>query len=203
MSPTRYFDSLGLFDYGGGGFHCVWFDEGDMQIFKERGLWAVSCPASNAKLASGVAPLCEFLDRGINLALGTDGASSNNALDMFREMYLACVLQKLRRGDAAACPAGDLLYAACSAGARAMGLPDCDSLAPGKAADLAVIDLKRPSMRPLLAPAQNLVYSGSKDCVRLTMVGGRILYENGEFHVGDSVEHIIAEAEKYTEELIQ
>ena len=174
-----------------------------MQVFKERGLWAVSCPASNAKLASGVAPLCEFLDRGINLALGTDGASSNNALDMFREMYLACVLQKLRRGDAAACPAGDLLYAACSAGARAMGLPDCDSLAPGKAADLAVIDLKRPSMRPLLAPAQNLVYSGSKDCVRLTMVGGRILYENGEFHVGDSVEHIIAEAEKYTEELIQ
>ena len=148
-------------------------------------------------------PLCEFLDRGINLALGTDGASSNNALDMFREMYLACVLQKLRREDAAACPAGDLLYAACSAGARAMGLPDCDSLAPGKAADLAVIDLKRPSMRPLLAPAQNLVYSGSKDCVRLTMVGGRILYENGEFHVGDSVEHIIAEAEKYTEELIQ
>ena len=174
-----------------------------MQVFKDRGLWAVSCPASNAKLASGVAPLCEFLDRGINLALGTDGASSNNALDMFREMYLACVLQKLRRGDAAACPAGDLLYAACSAGARAMGLPDCDSLAPGKAADLAVIDLKRPSMRPLLAPAQNLVYSGSKDCVRLTMVGGRILYENGEFHVGDSVEHIIAEAEKYTEELIQ
>ena len=56
MSPTRYFDSLGLFDYGGGGFHCVWFDEGDMQVFKDRGLWAVSCPASNAKLASGVAP---------------------------------------------------------------------------------------------------------------------------------------------------
>lgn len=202
MSPTRYFDQLGLFDYGGGGFHCVWFDEGDMRIFRDRGLWAVTCPASNAKLASGVAPLSEFMDMGINLAIGTDGASSNNALDMFREMYLACVLQKLRREDAAACPAGDILYAACSGGARAMGLPDCDSLAPGKWADLAVIDLSRPSMRPILAPAQNLVYSGSKDCVRLTMVAGRILYENGEFHVGDSVEHIIAEAEKYTKELI-
>lgn len=202
MSPTRYFESLGLFDYGGGGFHCVWFDEGDMRIFRDRGLWAVTCPASNAKLASGVAPLSEFMDMGINLAIGTDGASSNNALDMFREMYLACVLQKLRREDAAACPAGDILYAACSGGARAMGLPDCDSLAPGKWADLAVIDLSRPSMRPILAPAQNLVYSGSKDCVRLTMVAGRILYENGEFHVGDSVEHIIAEAEKYTKELI-
>ena len=202
MSPTRYFDQLGLFDYGGGGFHCVWFDEGDMRIFRDRGLWSVTCPASNAKLASGVAPLSEFMDMGINLAIGTDGASSNNALDMFREIYLACVLQKLRREDAAACPAGDILYAACSGGARAMGLPDCDSLAPGKWADLAVIDLSRPSMRPILAPAQNLVYSGSKDCVRLTMVAGRILYENGEFHVGDSVEHIIAEAEKYTKELI-
>ena len=202
MSPTRYFDQLGLFDYGGGGFHCVWFDEGDMRIFRDRGLWSVTCPASNAKLASGVAPLSEFMDMGINLAIGTDGASSNNALDMFREMYLACVLQKLRREDAAACHAGDILYAACSGGARAMGLPYCDSLAPGKWADLAVIDLSRPSMRPILAPAQNLVYSGSKDCVRLTMVAGRILYENGEFHVGDSVEHIIAEAEKYTKELI-
>lgn len=201
VSPTRWFEKLGLYDYGGGGFHCVWFDEGDMQIFRDRGLWAVTCPASNAKLASGVAPLCEFIEKGMNLAVGTDGASSNNALDMFREMYLACVLQKLRREDAAACPAGDILYAACSAGARAMGLPYCDSLAPGKWADLAVIDLSRPSMRPILAPAQNLVYSGSKDCVRLTMVAGRILYEDGKFHVGDTAEHIIAEAEKYTKEL--
>ena len=201
LSPTRYFEKLGLYDYGGGGFHCVWFDEGDMEIFKSRGLWAVTCPASNAKLASGVAPICGFLDRGINLAVGTDGPSSNNALDMFREMYLACVLQKLRAGDAAACPARDILYASCSAGARAMGLPDCDSLAPGKAADLAVIDMSRPSMRPVIAPAENLVYSGSKDCVRLTMVAGRILYEDGQFHVGDSVERILAEAEKYTKEL--
>ncbi len=201
LSPTRYFEKLGLYDYGGGGFHCVWFDEGDMEIFKSRGLWAVTCPASNAKLASGVAPLCGFLDRGINLAVGTDGPSSNNALDMFREMYLACVLQKLRAEEAAACPARDILYASCSAGARAMGLPDCDSLAPGKAADLAVIDMSRPSMRPVIAPAENLVYSGSKDCVRLTMVAGRILYEDGQFHVGDNVERILAEAEKYTKEL--
>ena len=86
---------------------------------------------------------------------------------------------------------------------KAMGLTDCDVLAPGKQADLIVIDLQRPNMQPVHNVARNLVYSGSKDCVRLTLVGGRILYENGEFHVGDSVEHIIAEAEKYTEELIQ
>lgn len=201
MSPTRYFEKLGLHDYGGGGFHCVWFDEGDMEIFKNRGLWAVTCPASNAKLASGVAPARELHGQGNRPRRRYGRPSSNNALDMFREMYLACVLQKLRAEDAAACPARDILYAACSAGARAMGLPDCDSLAPGKYADLAVIDMSRPSMRPIIAPAENLVYSGSKDCVRLTMVAGRILYENGEFHVGESAERIIAEAEKYTREL--
>ena len=145
--------------------------------------------------------MCEFIDEGVKLAVGTDGPSSNNALDMFREMYLACVLQKLKHEDAAACPAADILYASCSAGARAMGLPDCDSLAPGKYADLAVIDLSRPSMRPIIAPAENLVYSGSKDCVRMTMVAGRILYENGGFHVGESAERIVAEAEKFTREL--
>ena len=128
MSPTEYFDSLGLFDYGGGGYHCVWLSERDMEIFAERGLTAVTCPASNAKLASGIAPLTELKRRGIRLAVGTDGPASNNALDMFREMYLACVLQKLREHDAAACPAEDILLAACTGGARAMGLADCDCL---------------------------------------------------------------------------
>ena len=201
LSPTAYFESLGLFDYGGGGFHCVWLDENDMDIFERRGLWAVTCPASNAKLASGVAPLGRFAARGINLAVGTDGPASNNALDMFREIYLACVLQKLALGDAAACPAESILYAACSAGARAMGLMDCDCLAEGKQADLAVIDLDRPGMRPIHDIAKNLVYSGTRDCVRLTMVAGRVLYEDGEFFVGEDAGRIYAEAEKYTKEI--
>ena len=203
MSPTAYFDSLGLFDYGGGGFHCVWFSDSDIDIFTRRGLWAVTCPASNSKLASGTAPLVKFARHGVNLAVGTDGPASNNALDMFREMYLACVLQKLALGDAAACPAEDILLAACSGGARAMGLDNCDSLAPGKAADLAVIDLDRPNMRPIHDIAKNLVYSGTRDCVRLTMVAGRVLYEDGEFHVGADVEKIYAEAEKYTKEICE
>lgn len=203
MTPTEYFDSIGLYDFGGGGYHCVWLSEHDMEIFSARGLTAVTCPASNAKLASGVAPLTEFMRRGIPLAVGTDGPSSNNALDMFREMYLACVLQKLRERDAAACPAEDILLAACSGGARAMGLLDCDCLAEGKQADIAVIDLDRPNMRPIHSPARNLVYSGSKENVRLTMVAGRILYENGEFFVGDDPGRICAEAERHTKELIE
>ena len=203
MSPTEYLDSLGLYDFGGGGYHCVWFSERDIEIFAEKGLWAVTCPCSNAKLASGIAPLERFEKRGVRLAVGTDGPASNNALDMFREMYLACVLQKLRLNDAAACPAENILLAACSGGARAMGLDGCDSLAEGKAADLAVISLHRPNMRPIHDVAKNLVYSGTRDDVRMTMVAGRILYENGEFHVGCDAEEIYAEAEKYTKELIE
>lgn len=203
MSPTEYLDSLGLYEFGGGGYHCVWFSERDIEIFAEKGLWAVTCPCSNAKLASGIAPLERFEKRGVRLAVGMDGPASNNALDMFREMYLACVLQKLRLNDAAACPAENILLAACSGGARAMGLDGCDSLAEGKAADLAVISLHRPNMRPIHDVAKNLVYSGTRDNVRMTMVAGSILYENGEFHVGCDAEEIYAEAEKYTKELIE
>ncbi|MBE6997956.1 MAG: amidohydrolase, partial [Ruminococcaceae bacterium] len=190
LTPTELYESLGLFDYGGGGYHCVWLSDHDREIFKNRGLTVVSCPASNAKLASGIAPLQEYLDAGLHLALGTDGPSSNNGLDMFREMYLACVLQKLKCADAAAGNADAMLHAATVGGARAMGLSDCDCIAPGKQADLIVIDLQRPSMQPIINIPKNLVYSGSKDCVTLTMVAGKILYENGEFFLGEAPERI-------------
>ena len=189
-TPTELFDSLGHFDYGGGGFHCVHMTEHDLEIFRDRGLWAVTNPGSNAKLASGIAPLKQMRALGIHMAIGTDGPSSNNALDFFREMYLAAVLQKLRCGDAAALPADDVLYMATVGGAQAMGLTDCDVLAPGKQADLIVIDLQRPNMQPVHNAARNLVYSGSKENVRLTMVAGRVLYENGAFFVGEPAQDI-------------
>lgn len=201
MTPTELFDSLGLFDFGGGGYHCVYLTGHDMEIFRERGLWAVTCPASNAKLASGVAPLVKMQEMGVNLAIGTDGPSSNNALDMFREMYLACVLQKLRNNDAAAEDALKVLSMACTGSARAMGLPDCDSIAPGKQADLIVIDLNRPNMRPLINIPKNLVYSGSKENVKLTMVAGRVLYEDGEFFIGEEPGKIYETAERIVKEL--
>lgn len=94
---------MGLFRYGGGGYHCTWMSEDDLKLFAEKGLWAITNPASNLKLASGIAPVTKMLERGINMAIGTDGAASNNALDMFREMYLAAVLQKVYEHDASAC----------------------------------------------------------------------------------------------------
>ena len=199
VTPTVLFDRLGMYDYGGGGFHCVHMSDEDIEIFKKRGLWAVLNPASNLKLASGIAPVKRFLDEGIGLALGTDGAGSNNALDMFREMYLTSVLPKYRENDASAVDARSVLRMACVGGARAMGLCNCDGIAAGKKADLAVIDLHRPNMRPINNIPKNIVYSGSKENVRLTMVNGRVLYENGEFFIGEDPEKIYAEAEKIME----
>ena len=193
-TPTQLTDSLGMYEYGGGGYHCIWFSDEDFEIYKRRGLTAVTNPASNLKLASGIAPISRFLDEGISLAIGTDGASSNNALDMFREMYLTTALAKVREGDASAVPAEDVLYMATAGGAKAMGLTDCDRLAEGKKADLIMIDLKQPNMQPENDILKNLVYSGSKQNVKMTMVDGRILYENGSFHIGFDPGDIYARA---------
>ncbi|MBR6872547.1 MAG: amidohydrolase [Ruminococcus sp.] len=191
-TPTALFDSLGIYDYGGAGFHCVHFTPEDMDIFRERGVYAVTNPGSNSKLASGIAPITDMLAKGVKLGLGTDGPASNNALDMFREMYLLTVLQKLRNSDAAAMPADEVLKIACCGSALAMGLDDCDCIAEGKQADLTVIDLNRPGMQPLNNIPKNIVYSGSKENVKLTMVAGRILYEDGKFFVGEDAARIYA-----------
>lgn len=202
MTPTELFDSLGIYDWGGGGFHCVWFPENDLSIFAKRRLSAVTNPSSNLKLASGIAPLTDMLSSGISMAIGTDGAASNNALDMFREMYLAAVLQKYRTGDASAVDAAEVLKAATVGGARAMGLDLCDVIAPGRAADLVLLDMSRPNMQPEHNIIKNIVYSGSKENVRLTMVNGRILYENGMFFIGEEPEKIYETAAKMISEII-
>ena len=194
MTPTKFLDSLGMFEYGGGGYHCVWMSEEDLEIFAKKHLTAVTNPGSNTKLASGIAPISEMLKKNICLAIGTDGPASNNCLDMFREMFLVTGLGKLREKDAAAVPAEEVLKMAVSGGAHAMGLDDCDCLAEGKLADLIMIDLHQPNMQPLNNIVKNLVYSGSKQNVKLTMVNGKILYENGEFSIGVDPEELYERA---------
>lgn len=184
MTPTQITDSLGMYRYGGGGYHCVHLEEDDFRIFRERGLTAVTNPGSNMKLASGMPPIKRMLDEGIAVAIGTDGPASNNCLDMFREMFLTAGLAKLREEDAACISADEVLYMATAAGARAMGLEQCDSLAEGKKADLIMIDMMQPNMQPENNFVKNIIYSGSKQNVKMTMVNGRILYENGKFEIG-------------------
>ena len=199
-TPTELFEELGLFNYGGGGFHSVWMSENDLEIYKKHGIWAVINAGSNSKLASGIAPLEKMQKAGINTAIGTDGPSSNNALDMFREMYLAAVTQKLKTSDAAACDAAELLKSATVGGAHCMGLYNCDIIDTGKKADLTVIDLHRPNMQPINNIIKNIVYSGSKENVKLTMINGKILYENGEF-VNIDKEEIYFNAQEVTNRL--
>lgn len=193
-TPTQLFDSLGIYNYGGAGFHCVHFSDEDMEIFKERNVYAVTCPSSNAKLASGIAPLCKMADKGVNLAIGTDGPASNNCLDMFREMFLMTALQKIREKDASAFSADKVLYAATSGSAKAMGLYDCTNIDVGKQADLIVLDLNQPNMQPINNIGKNLVYSGSKQNVKMTMCAGKILYENGLFNVSEDPKRIYQRA---------
>lgn len=202
MTPTAFLNSLGMFEYGGGGYHCVHMTEEDLAIFAEKKLTAVTNPGSNAKLASGIAPIKRMLELQIPVAVGTDGPASNNCLDMFREMFLVTGLAKIREKDASAVDAGSVLAMATINGANAMGLTDCDILAPGKLADLIMIDLHQPNMQPINNIAKNLVYSGSKSNVKLTMVNGRILYENGEFFVGDEPEAIYQKANEIVEKLM-
>ena len=202
MTPTAYLDSLGLLLYGGGGYHCVYMTDEDIQIFQERGLSAVTNPGSNMKLASGVARISDMMRAGINLAVGTDGPASNNCLDMFREMFLVTGLAKLREEDAAAVPAEAVLRMAVSGGAKALGLADCGCLAAGKLADLIVIDLQQPNMQPVNHPVKNLVYSGSKQNVKLTMVNGQILYEDGRFFVGTEPGEIYENANRIIRRMV-
>lgn len=201
-SPTKFFDELGLFNYGGGAYHSVWVDDEDLQIYKDRNIYAVINACSNAKLASGIAPVSKMLKQGIKLAVGTDGPSSNNALDMFREMYMIIATQKLNDKDASSTDAIEILKASTIGSAHCMGLYDCDVIDVGKKADLTVIDMHKPSMQPINNILKNIVYSGSKDIVKMTMVNGKILYENGEFKNIDT-EKIYFNANKATQRLKQ
>lgn len=203
MTPPVYMDTLGLFEHGGGLFHGVHMEEADFEVVKKRGLYIVTNPASNLKLASGIAPVKKYLDMGIPIAIGTDGPASNNCLDMFREMFLVTGLQKVLYDDPEAVPAMEVLKMATVNGAHAMGLAECDTLRVGKKADLILIDLEQPNMQPLHHIEKNLVYSGSKQNVKMTMIAGKVLYQNGEFYLDSSKEEIYKEAEKTVRRILK
>lgn len=194
MTPIAYMNSLGLFNMGGGLFHGVHLDEADFDIVKQRKLYIVTNPASNLKLASGIAPVKRYLDMKIPVAIGTDGPASNNCLDMFREMFLTTGLQKAVCDDPEAVPAMEVLKMATVNGAQSMGLSQCDVIAVGKKADMILIDLQQPNMQPIQNIERNLVYSGSKQNVKMTMIAGKILYHDGEYFLGSSKEEIFAKA---------
>lgn len=194
-TPVQYLNDMGMFDFGGAIYHGVHLTDEDCKILKDKNVSVITCPSSNLKLASGIANISKLMDMGINIGIGTDGPASNNALDMFKEMYLVSTLQKYLLKDASAMPAEKVLKMATVGSARAMGLNDCDCLREGKRADMIMVDLKQPDMQPENNIVKSIVYSASKKNIKMTMINGNIVYMDGVYYIGESIDNIFAAAE--------
>lgn len=202
LTPPQYLHNLGFFDFGGLAAHCTYCDKDDIALLKQCGVTPVINSGSNLKLASGVAPVFSMLSAGVKVALGTDGSASNNATSMFREMYLFSCLQKEAMKDASAVSAEDALAAATINGYEALDF-NGGILKEGKFADMILVDLNSPNMHPLSDIKKNLVYSADTSNVLMTVAGGKIVYENGQYYIGESVELIYKKAEKIKNRLLQ
>lgn len=194
-TPTAFFDSCGLFQTPTIAAHGVWLEEGDLDIFAERGISLAHCPVSNLKLASGIAPIQKIVDRGIRVCLGTDGAASNNNLNLLKEANLASLLQKGLTGDPLVLGPARLLELACRNGAFAQGRADCGSLEAGMKADIIVFDLEAAHLRPVYDPLVSVFHAADRGDIVLTMVDGRVLYKNGEFTSID-IAQVLAETDR-------
>jgi 5-methylthioadenosine/S-adenosylhomocysteine deaminase len=155
--------------------HCIWLSPNDLDVLVDHDVAVAHCPQSNAKLASGVAPVVDLLERGVRVGLGTDGPASNNDLDLWEEMRLAAMLARLRQGDAGALPAAAALDLATRGAGRALGRPDLGVLAPGAKADMMAVSLDDPAFVPLLDDGmliEHLVWSASSRLITDVWVGG-------------------------------
>lgn len=187
-TPTAHLYDLGLFELKTIAAHCVCITDGDMDLLKEKDVSLIHCPASNLKLASGIAPVPAALSKGLNVCIGTDGASSNNNLNMWEDMYLASVLHKGSARDPKLITAHESLRMATVNGAKALGISGIGSIQEGNRADLIMIDLEKPHLKPLHNICSAVVYSAQGSDVCMTMVDGRILYQDGEFLTIDQEE---------------
>ena len=175
-TPTAFLDGLGVLTGRTLAAHGVWVTEADIEILKRRGVGVSHNPESNMKLASGTAPVPGYLAAGVSLGLGTDGAASNNDLDMFEAMRQAALLHKHQTRDPRAVPAGTALEMATLGGARALGMDaDIGSLEPGKRADLIIVGMRRARQVPRYDAISHLVYATRGDDVETTVVNGRVL----------------------------
>lgn len=177
--PVPYLDSLGCLRPRAILAHCVDLSEEEIALLAERGVKVAHCPSSNMKLANGAAPVQKLLDAGVVVGLGTDGAASNNSLNLFTEMRHAALLQKLLLLDPGALPAQAVLDMATRQGAACLDWTGIGSLEPGGRADLLALDLTAPGLQPLHSPVSQAVYAAHGGEVRLVLVEGRAVYEDG------------------------
>lgn len=181
LRPLARIEKAGLLGPGLIAVHGVHLDDQEIALFARHGCSVAHCPSSNLKLASGIAPVAKLLQAGINVGLGTDGAASNNRLDLFTEMRLAALLAKGSSGDATAMPAQRALECATIGGARALGLQDrIGSIVPGKLADLTAVNLAASELSPCFDPVSHLVYAAGREHVSDVWVNGKRLLADGK-----------------------
>lgn len=193
-TPTRLLADLGAFDTRSTAAHCVWIEAEDRDILADKGVTVASCPVSNLKLSSGICDVPALLNRGVNVAIGTDSVASNNSLNFIEEMKFFALVNKERRMDPTLITPKETLRAATRAGALSQGRDNCGILKEGAAADLIVLNIDLPYMRPVHDLATNVVYSASGTDVVLTMCDGRVLYRDGDFKTID-IEKAAADTE--------
>ena len=200
-SPVGYLDSLGFLGPGVLAAHGVWVTEPEIAVLKARGVGVSHNPESNMKLASGAAPVPAYLRAGVALGLGTDGAASNNDLDMFESMRLASFLHKLQSGDPRAVGARTALEMATMGGARALGMEaSIGSLEPGKRADLIIVSMRAARQTPMYDPISHLVYVTRGDDVQTTVVHGKVLMRDRKVLTLDETS-VLAEARSWAEKV--
>lgn len=197
-TPIELCLDTGILDSRTVAAHCVWVSENDMDIMKEKGVFVSHNPISNLKLGSGVMDLGKMLDKGIHVTLGTDGAASNNDLDILSELQTAAILHKGVNLDPERTHADRMIAFATSEAARAQGRPDCGRIEVGYRADLVLWDLDAVHNIPSYDYAATVAYSAKSSDVLLTMVDGKVLYENGEYKTID-VEKLKYEAKELIE----
>lgn len=203
LSPIAYLEQLGILDQNTLLVHAVWTDDKDIEIIAKRGAKISHNPESNMKLGSGIAPVPRFLQEGIAVGLGTDGAASNNAADLFRTMSITAKLHKVNTGDPTAMNARTVLELATIRGAEAIGMDkEIGSLEIGKQADLIIVNTNSPHLLPIYHPASVLVYSASGADVTDVMIDGKLVVKNRRILNSDTdmiIEHINAVADAITE----
>lgn len=186
MTTAQYFESCGIFENNVNLAHCVWVEDGDIELLaKYPNVSVTHCPSSNMKLGSGFAPIRKMLDAGINVCLGTDGASSNNNLNMLEEMHLAAMICRGYNNDADNVSAKELFKMATVNGAKSQGRNDTGVIKKGNKADLVVLDFNKPHLTPCYDVLTNIVFSAQSSDVVLTMVEGDVLYRDGKYKTID------------------
>lgn len=179
MTPAALFNKLGTFDSKTIAAHCVFLEDTDLDILRDKGVTIAHCPSSNLKLGSGIAPVKKYIDHGIQVSIGTDSSASNNNLNMLEEINLAVMLQRGLTNDPKAIPLEQLLTMACKNGAKAQGREDCGEIKVGNKADIVVVDMDKPHLQPVYEPLTNIIFSAQASDIVLNMVDGKVLYKDG------------------------